>query len=93
MPPTIGSRCSRPICRRVELAAGDLWVVLSDGFFEATDPAGEELGVERIGEVLRRCRHLPAAEILEQLWAELHRFTLGAPAADDQTAVLLRRLS
>ena len=44
--------------RRIELAAGDLWVVLSDGFFEANDPAGEQLGVERIGEVLRRCRAL-----------------------------------
>ena len=82
-----------PRVRRVELAAGDLWVVLSDGFFEAADPDGEELGVERIGEVLRRCRDLPAAGILEELWAELHRFTRGAPAADDQTAVLLRRLT
>jgi serine phosphatase RsbU (regulator of sigma subunit) len=82
-----------PKVRRVELAAGDLWVVLSDGFFEAADPDGEELGVERIGAVLRRSRALPAARILEELWAELHRFTRGAPAADDQTAVLLRRLT
>jgi serine phosphatase RsbU (regulator of sigma subunit) len=79
--------------RRIELAAGDLWVVLSDGFFEATDPAGEELGVERIGAVLRRCRALPAVEILAELRAELERFTAGAPAADDQTALLLRRTS
>ena len=67
--------------------------MLSDGFFEATDPAGEELGVERIGAVLRRCRALPAVEILAELRAELERFTAGAPAADDQTALLLRRTS
>ena len=81
-----------PRPRRIELAAGDLWVVLSDGFFEAADPAGEELGVERIGAVLRRCRERPAAEILAELRAELERFTAGAPAADDQTALLLRRV-
>jgi len=77
--------------RRIELAPGDLWVVLSDGFYEAEDPAGEQLGVERIGAVLRRCCARPAAEILAELRAELARFTAGAPAADDQTALLLRR--
>ena len=77
--------------RRIELAPGDLWVVLSDGFYEAADPEGEELGVERIGEVLRRCRARPAGELLAELRAELERFTRGAPAADDQTALLLKR--
>ena len=68
-------------------------MVLSDGFYEAADPEGEELGVERIGAALRRCRERPAAEILAELFDELGRFTRGAPAADDQTAILLRRLS
>jgi sigma-B regulation protein RsbU (phosphoserine phosphatase) len=77
--------------REVELKAGDLWVVLSDGFYEAADPEGEELGVERIGELLRRCRTRSASEILAELRAELARFTRGVPAADDQTAILLRR--
>lgn len=77
--------------RRVELAPGDLWVVLSDGFYEAEDPAGEQLGVERIGEVLRRCCDRPAGEILAEIRALLERFTQGAPASDDQTAILLRR--
>jgi len=78
--------------RRIELAPGDLWVVLSDGFYEAEDPAGEQLGVERIGEVLRRYRDRPAGEILAEIRALLERFTQGAPASDDQTAILLRRV-
>ena len=77
--------------RRIELAPGDLWVVLSDGFYEAEDPAGEQLGVERIGEVLRARRERPAAEILAALRALLERWTQGAPPTDDQTAILLRR--
>jgi len=77
--------------KRIELAPGDLWVVLSDGFYEAEDPAGEQLGVERIAEVLRRCRDRPATEILAEIRALLERFTQGEPAADDQTAILLRR--
>jgi serine phosphatase RsbU (regulator of sigma subunit) len=76
---------------RNRLAPGDLWVVLSDGLNDAADPEGEELGVERIGEVLRRSRGRPAAEILGELRAELARFTHAAPAADDQTAILLKR--
>jgi serine phosphatase RsbU (regulator of sigma subunit) len=78
--------------RRIGLAPGDLWVVLSDGFYEAADPDDAEWGMERIGAVLRRCRDRPAAEILDELWAGLTRFTRGAPAADDQTAILLRRI-
>jgi hypothetical protein len=54
-------------------------------------PAGEELGVERIGEVLRGSCGRPAAEILGEDWAELARFKQGAPAADDPTATLLKR--
>ena len=77
--------------RRIELAPGDLWVVLSDGFYEAEDPAGEQLGVERIGEVLRSHRDRSAAEILAALRGLLEDHTRGAPATDDQTAILLRR--
>ena len=37
-------------------------------------------------------RHRPAAEIVEAIDAAVTRFTQGAPAADDITVVVVRRL-
>lgn len=70
---------------------GDIQAVLSDGFFEATDPAGLEFGTERVGELIRRYRNATAEEILTALVAALREFTGDAPAEDDRTAVLFKR--
>ncbi|MGB7490749.1 MAG: SpoIIE family protein phosphatase, partial [Thermoanaerobaculia bacterium] len=51
----------------VHLAPGDLFAVLSDGFFEAKNPAGEELGTEAVVDVIRHHRQDSAAEILQQI--------------------------
>lgn len=74
----------------LRLAPGDLFVVLSDGFFEAHDPAREEFGPERVQAVLAEHRDRPAAEMLTALRAALDAHTEGAPPEDDRTAVILK---
>jgi serine phosphatase RsbU (regulator of sigma subunit) len=75
----------------VHLAPGDLFAVLSDGFFEARNPAGDELGTEAVVEVIRHHRQDSAAEILHQIRLATEHFTDGVPQDDDQTLVILKR--
>jgi serine phosphatase RsbU (regulator of sigma subunit) len=74
----------------LSLAPGDLFVVASDGFFEAKDPTREEFGTERVQAVLAEHRARPAAEMLTTLRAAVDAFTEGAPPADDCTAVIVK---
>lgn len=76
---------------RRELAAGDMLVLLTDGFFEAANAADEQFGVGRVREVLRRARDLPAAGIIRSLRQAVSDFTGAAPQADDLTAIVVKR--
>jgi phosphoserine phosphatase len=73
------------------LDAGDIVVVTTDGFFEAADASGEQFGIGRIMEMVRRDRDLSSAAIIENLHAAVRGFGFG-PQADDLTALVIRRL-
>jgi serine phosphatase RsbU (regulator of sigma subunit) len=73
------------------LHPGDIYVVLSDGFFEAKNPGGEELGTESVLGVIRRHHRAGAEEILGELRALLSEFTQNGPFDDDRTAVIIKR--
>jgi len=75
----------------VEMAPGDLAIIPTDGFMEACNPAGEQFGVERMTDLIRRERDEPPATILDDLHAAVRRFAAGAEQADDCTAILVRR--
>jgi sigma-B regulation protein RsbU (phosphoserine phosphatase) len=71
---------------------GDLYAAISDGIFEAADPADEEFGVERVIEVIRENRDSSAEEILSAIRQATESFTHGAPAEDDRTIILIKRI-
>ena len=75
----------------IRLEPGDLFVLLSDGFYEYADPDEEMLGKERVGEVIDEHRLAPAGEILSELCTTLERFSRGAPQEDDLTAIVVKR--
>ena len=77
--------------REIALAPGDLVAVLSDGIFDARSPAGEAFGVERATRAMRAHRHESASRILAALRDVLDSFCAGRPAADDRTALLVKR--
>ena len=74
------------------LEPGDLYAILSDGFFEAKNQSGEEFETDRVIEIIRRYRHESAGEILRQIRLATDLFTAGAPQDDDQTLVIIKRL-
>jgi serine phosphatase RsbU (regulator of sigma subunit) len=72
---------------------GDLIVLYSDGVSEARDPSGEELGRDRLMEMARRLDSSHAERFGPQLAQAVRMFRGGAPPEDDETIIVLERLS
>lgn len=77
----------------VALAPGDIFMLLTDGFFEWSDPSGEPFGVPRIRDFLRSHHRRSARGLIDELRAAVVAFSGGVPQADDLTAVVVKRLS
>jgi serine phosphatase RsbU (regulator of sigma subunit) len=77
--------------RVLSLAPGDALVLLTDGFFESPDSRGEQLGIRRLGESIRRHHSLPADALIRRLHEEVLEFSRGVPQSDDLTAVVIKR--
>ncbi len=75
----------------VEIGAGDLLCLYSDGITEQDSPDDQEFSMERLCQVLRANRTRPLQEILQAIDAALGEFAHGQPQGDDQTVVLVRR--
>jgi sigma-B regulation protein RsbU (phosphoserine phosphatase) len=71
-------------------AAGDLYVFCTDGIFEAFDEQGMDFGAERLVEVVRGVRHLPARGIVDAIFEAVRDFRGDAPQNDDMTAVAVK---
>jgi len=76
----------------VELRAGDVMLLYTDGAIEAQSPDGDEFGRDRLTEALAACRHLPARQIRTELVRVIRAFTGLDEFADDLTFVVLRRI-
>ncbi|WP_437925011.1 SpoIIE family protein phosphatase [Sorangium sp. So ce291] len=73
------------------MAPGDLLVLLTDGFYEYQDAAGQVFGKERVGDLIHRLNARPTSDILGALLAEVRRFAGSAKQIDDLTALLVKR--
>ena len=77
--------------RRIPMRGGDIFAVLSDGIFEATDGAGRQFGVNRVKDVIAAHRREGPGGISAGLRDAVSAFTGGRPATDDRTAIILQR--
>lgn len=77
----------------LQLGAGDLLALYTDGITESADGSGDLFGRDRLADLLlgERDRGAGAAEISDLILKTARRFRGGAPD-DDATAVLLRAL-
>jgi sigma-B regulation protein RsbU (phosphoserine phosphatase) len=76
---------------RFAFAPGDTLVLLTDGFYEAVNPAQEQFGQERVVALVRQHGGHPLAELIARLQDAIGEFSAGSSQADDLTAVLIRR--
>jgi serine phosphatase RsbU (regulator of sigma subunit) len=72
----------------LDLAAGDVLLVATDGILEVCRQDGEEFGLERLEETLLNCAGQPLAMIAERILSKVRSF---GPQTDDQTLLLIRR--
>ena len=73
------------------LKAGDLIVLVTDGFYEWQNPETEEFGIERLKDTIHQARDCSAEDVITQLYAAVKNFSKGTEQKDDLTAVVLKR--
>jgi len=76
----------------MQMAPGDLIVLLTDGFYEYRNPEGKLFGQERVAEIILHHHHRPVRELLDELLSATRTFAAGAPQADDMTALIIKRI-
>lgn len=73
------------------LQQGEALVVYSDGVSEANNLTGEEFGMVRLEEVVKRNLRASASGLRDRIESALSAFTQTAPANDDITMVIVKR--
>lgn len=76
----------------ITLEKGDAIVVYSDGVSEANNLAEEEFGLERLRAVVKSNLSRSASGIRDKVESALSEFTGTAPANDDITLVIVKRV-
>ena len=76
---------------RVDLQAGDVLALYTDGVVEPANAEDEEFGNERLRRVVTESAHLPAANVVLAVVEATRRFTKRESYDDDFTLVVLKR--
>ncbi|HMJ65025.1 MAG TPA: SpoIIE family protein phosphatase, partial [Candidatus Binatia bacterium] len=74
----------------IDLAPGDVVVLLTDGIEECLGADGTLFGTERALEIVREHREKPAQKIVEEIYQAVRKFSGSAPQTDDVTAVIVK---
>jgi sigma-B regulation protein RsbU (phosphoserine phosphatase) len=69
---------------------GDVFVFLSDGIIDASNPRDEQFGRNRLERVVDKVSQGSAQEIVDAIFEAAKQFSAGAPVFDDQTVVVLK---
>lgn len=73
------------------MEVGDIIALLTDGFYEYEDMAGNDMGRDACAEVVRQQSDRSAAEILNALFEAVRVFGGDAPQNDDLTGIIIKR--
>ena len=73
------------------LGQGDLVVLYTDGITEAANPKGDEFGLDRLQNVVRKYSQEPLVALAVAIETAVEVFVDGTPFGDDRTIVMLRR--
>jgi serine phosphatase RsbU (regulator of sigma subunit)/predicted enzyme related to lactoylglutathione lyase len=72
-----------------QLSAGDILALYTDGVTESFDESGEEFGEQRLLEILRQNKDLPAQQLLTSVIERIRRFS-SAEQHDDITLIVAK---
>ncbi len=74
-----------------EFAPGSMLVLLTDGFYEALDPADEQFGAERVSGIVSGPLEGSLPDLIHLLQSAIGAHQADRPQGDDLTALLIRR--
>ncbi|HKQ86702.1 MAG TPA: PP2C family protein-serine/threonine phosphatase [Candidatus Acidoferrales bacterium] len=77
-------------CGSIQLAAGDLLFIFTDGVIDAVNDDGDEFGEERLLALLSSLPNMSAADMRDRVMGDLNEFVGTARQQDDITCLLLR---
>ncbi len=86
-------KAQSPEAESIQLEAGDIVVMYSDGVTEAHDVEFNMFGEERLQQFIQREASSTASEIAQKLIAELNQFVGEAKQHDDITLIVLKVVS
>lgn len=91
--PPLGVMSPLPIENRnlINFECGDMFIVFSDGIYEAMQTNGEMFGMERVIQVVREHHAQGVADISQAIKQAVKSFAHGCKTIDDQTAMIIRR--
>lgn len=78
---------------RNKLEPGDMLAIFSDGVTEAVSPDDQDFDTAHLAQAIFAHRAESAAEIIARVNEDIVQWTKGAPAAEDVTLIVARRLA
>jgi serine phosphatase RsbU (regulator of sigma subunit) len=76
---------------QLSMKPGDIVLLITDGFFEWENSAGEQFGTDRLEAAVREFSDREPELIIAELYDSVLNFAKGTPQQDDLTAVLIKR--
>ena len=70
---------------------GDIVVLITDGFLEWENNAGEQFGTERVGSIVQQFSDREPELIIAEIYDAVLKFAGGTRQQDDLTVVLIKR--
>ena len=76
---------------KLSMQPGDIVLLVTDGFLEWENSAGEDFGSERLAATVRQFSDREPEVIIAELYDAVLNFAQGTQQKDDLTAVLIKR--
>lgn len=76
---------------RLQMESGDLLLLYTDGLIEAENRDGDEFGVKRLSEAVKRHHELCAEDIVIRIVKEISAFSGGRAQSDDITLIAVKK--
>jgi hypothetical protein len=78
--------------RQIHFLPGDMLVLITDGFFEATNAADEQYGIDALERFIRENHRRTPDEFIGRLYRQVKKHADGEAQADDLTALVIKRI-
>lgn len=80
-----------PVPDVIEMRTGDMFIVVTDGFFEWLNSERVQFGTKRLTSVIRKHRDRPGSEIISAMHEAVLAWAGSRPQDDDLTALVIRK--